>query len=324
MNRKEFIETSRNQLARDIIEKFPNTPKLGLAKILFKLHPMRFKDVEDARGVVRTVTGTHGKAKNAILTTAYKGLPKGIKNDYTPYILASGKYGVMSDIHIPYHDERAVDLALNYFRKHGVKNLLLNGDIIDCYQQSDFQKDPTMPSIREEFQMLREWLTWISKDFRIVLKLGNHCERWERYLMTKAPAIFDLEILSWDFMVHEWWKLPQIPIVADKRLLYAGKLSIVHGNEFGRSIFTPVNPARGLWNRGKANILCGHYHQVSEHTTTDIRGKIYGTWSTGCLCDLHPKYRPLNEWQNGFATVEHETNGDFEVHNFRIIDGKIR
>ena len=46
-------------------------------------------------------------------------------------------------------------------------------------------------------------------------------------------------------------------------------------------------------------------------------------WSTGCLCDLHPRYMPLNKWNHGFAIVDLDTAGGFSVRNFRIIDGKV-
>ncbi len=75
--------------------------------------------------------------------------------------------------------------------------------------------------------------------------------------------------------------------------------------------------------RAKANIIGGHQHQTSEHTESNINGKVVGAWSVGCLCDLHPKYRPVNKWNHGFAIVKQFKDGSFEVHNKKIIDGKI-
>ena len=47
------------------------------------------------------------------------------------------------------------------------------------------------------------------------------------------------------------------------------------------------------------------------------------TWSTGCLCDLHPDYRPLNNWNHGFAIVEVAKDGTFQVQNKTVINGTI-
>jgi hypothetical protein len=55
-----------------------------------------------------------------------------------------------------------------------------------------------------------------------------------------------------------------------------------------------------------------------------MNGKIITTWSVGCLCELNPAYMPLNRWNNGFAMVELDSNGeDFYFHNKRIYKGKI-
>jgi predicted phosphodiesterase len=40
--------------------------------------------------------------------------------------------GVLSDIHIPHHDERAVRLAIECMEDAGVTHVILNGDIADC------------------------------------------------------------------------------------------------------------------------------------------------------------------------------------------------
>jgi len=37
----------------------------------------------------------------------------------------------------------------------------------------------------------------------------------------------------------------------------------------------------------------------------------------------HPRYMPLNKWNIGFAKVETDNEGRFEVSNYRIVDGRI-
>lgn len=67
---------------------------------------------------------------------------------------------------------------------------------------------------------------------------------------------------------------------------------------------------------------CSHFHQVSQHSERTAEGKIMSCWSTGCLCQLNPRYRPYNNWGHGFATVTLH-DGEFEVENKRIIEGKV-
>jgi hypothetical protein len=43
----------------------------------------------------------------------------------------------------------------------------------------------------------------------------------------------------------------------------------------------------------------------------------------GCLCDLSPDYAIVNRWNHGFAIVDIDEDGSFEVHNHKIIDGRV-
>jgi hypothetical protein len=115
-----------------------------------------------------------------------------------------------------------------------------------------------------------------------------------------------------------------IDLISDKRIMKANDLNIVHGHEFGQSIFSPVNIARGLFLRGKVTAMQGHNHAVSEHTESNMNGEITTTWSLGCLCELNPAYLPINKWAHGMAIVDLSENGkDFHVRNYRIHKGKI-
>jgi hypothetical protein len=46
-------------------------------------------------------------------------------------------------------------------------------------------------------------------------------------------------------------------------------------------------------------------------------------WSVGGLCNLRPKYMPLNKWNHGFATIEIHTDGMWSVENKKIISGRV-
>jgi hypothetical protein len=60
------------------------------------------------------------------------------------------------------------------------------------------------------------------------------------------------------------------------------------------------------------------------HTTNDVNDTMLTTWSFGCLCDLHPDWNPYADWNHGFALINIEKNGFFEVENRRILqNGKI-
>jgi hypothetical protein len=181
-----------------------------------------------------------------------------------------------------------------------------------------------MRSFKGELKAVEQFIQVLSFQFncKIYYKLGNHEERYQHYLISKAPELFGIP----DFKLDKLLNLDRydVDIIEDKRIIKLGGLNILHGHEFGASVFSPVNPARGYYLRAKASVLCGHNHQTSEHVESNLEGKVVTTWSTGCLCELQPAYMPYNKWNHGFAMVELFEDGGYDVENLKIIKEKIR
>lgn len=320
------------QIAKKTIEEFTKDnicllSKKKLGELLHHRHPEMFKNPEDGRCAIRKVTDSSGATlRNAIKTKAkWNGfeLPLPDNNDYSKVILKEKKIGILSDIHFPYYDKQALDIAVESLIKWDVDCVILNGDTIDMYQASSFEKDPRQRSPKYEFDLVREFIDQLSKLFpKIIYKLGNHCERYEKKILQRLPEFIDLQWFNIDFALH-YGKDYKIEVVRDKRIIKAGGLNILHGHETAKGFIAPVNVARGFYLKTKANVIAGHHHRVSEHLETDINGNTVGAWSMGCLCELHPKYMPINNWQHGFAVIEVDGE-DFEVHNKKILNGKVR
>ncbi len=209
-------------------------------------------------------------------------------------------------------------------KRLGANLVLLNGDLADYYGLSKFQKDPRARRWVDEIHLQRKFFAFIRGKFpkaRIIHKLGNHDERYESYLMRNCAELVGLDT----FEIGNVLELDRhrIELVRDKRPIRLGDLNVIHGHEYTFAISNPVNPARGLFLRAKAYALCSHFHQKSEHSENNIEGKTITTWSTACLCDLHPAYLPINNWSNGFALAEIFGNGKFQMHNKKISHGKL-
>jgi predicted phosphodiesterase len=236
----------------------------------------------------------------------------------------SNRILILSDIHLPYQDNEALSIAIDYGIKHGANCVFLNGDTIDMYQASRFIKDPRLRSLSGELQMTRDFFETLNEAIPgpIYFKLGNHEERWENYLKVRAPELLGIT----DFELQHILKFGQygVQLIKSKQKVMIGKLAVMHGHEFGNSVFSPVNPARGLFMKAKASCIIGHHHQTSEHSEKDMHGNVVTTFSQGCLCGLSPEYLPYNKWNHGFIFVEAEPSGDYKVKNLRIIDGKVR
>jgi len=311
------------------------TPTLKLAKIIYNDNKVLFKDVEDVRSALRYIEGKKGKkqAANVKNTEFYKAeerprnpynLPESDETEYKPFVLKGHKrIAILSDIHIPYHSQAAITAALDFCKKEKPDALLLNGDILDCFQLSRFVKDPRKRHFAEELRMFKEMLEIFEKTLKckIYFKFGNHSERYEMFLFQKAKELIGVEEFELENIIKA--RSRGIEIIKDKRIIQANGLNIIHGHEFSTGFFSPVNVARGLFLRGKTSALQGHSHQTSEHTESDMNGKITTTWSTGCLCELHPAYAPINKWNWGFCMVDLDKTTGFQVRNKRIYKGEV-
>lgn len=310
-------------------------PTLTLARIMYNENKELFINVDNARSALRYIEGKRGKkefSKNIQQSPFFMqnerprnpyNLPDSDETKYEPYYIKAKKLAVLSDVHIPYHSIDAITATFDKISNEKPDAILLNGDFIDFYGLSRFMKDPRKRSVAHELQSAREVLDILATfGAKIYFKLGNHEERYEHFLMQKAPELLGIQ----QFELRHLLGLDEkgIDLIGDKRIIKANDLNIVHGHEFGQSIFSPVNVARGLFLRGKVTAMQGHNHSVSEHTESDMNGNIVTTWSLGCLCELNPAYLPINKWSHGFAIVDLHDNGkDFHVYNYRIHKGKI-
>jgi predicted phosphodiesterase len=321
--------TAGRVIAEELCKKFPEASNHGLARRLAKENPTCFTH-ETARSIIRTIRGANGKRNRKVATQLRpKGKadavqlkpPKSIAEEWVPFDLGNDiRVGVISDVHIPYHSETAFETAVSELKKRNPNVLLINGDFADFYQVSRWEKSPLNRRFKEELALVVQGLEWLrqefGKDCRIVYKMGNHEERWEKYIWNRAPEIYDLP----GCQLNELLKLEKFGIepVDDQRFIMAGKLPIAHGHELPKGLASPVNMARGVFLRTIHTMLVGHGHRTSGHAESNYNHDEVFCWSTGCLCDMTPEYARVNKWNWGFAFVEVGKDGSFDVDNLRI------
>jgi predicted phosphodiesterase len=329
---------SKSNIAREYRYKYPDKPTKALARIIYNENKLLFRDTEDARFMLRYIEGKAG-AKNKQFSinvnpdfvieeprpmNPYK-LPDSDAVDIKPYILKGfSKALILNDIHLPYHDQSAITTCFNYAKRQKPDVIVINGDLLDFYGLSFWDKDPRKRNFAYELDQFKEFINVLKRIFKckIVLKFGNHEFRYERFLLQKAKELVGVEEFELSNIIKA--RAEGIDIVAQNQLIHANELIILHGHELGRGFFSPVNAARGLQLRAKVTALQGDCHKTSEHTETDLKGVIKTTWSVGCLCGLKPEYMPYNSWNHGFAIIELDKNKhDFQVHNKRIYNGKV-
>jgi len=328
----------KSDVAREYRKQFPDMPTLKLARIVYAKNNILYKDVEDTRTSLRHIEGKSGKIRKKQLADKSLvkeearpknpyNLPESHQEERKPFKLPIGCNNILliSDLHIPYHDINAITLALDYGVKHEVNTIFINGDLIDNHQVSKFESDPRKRSVKQEFDATKQFLRSLRATFptaSIYWLKGNHCIRWEKFLLMKVREIWDDDY----FFLEERLKLNEEKVVLldDKILVKAGKLSISHGHHIFKGIFSPVSPARGAYMKAKQSIIVGHLHRASHHPEVNLDGDVVSCWSTGCLCELRPSYSPLvSNSQHGFAHIVIEKTGNYTVKNFQIINGNI-
>ena len=324
------------QIVKEYCRKYPKTPTRTLTRMLCSENPEVFTNEEVTRSRVNYYRRTGGKAaREKLKDTSYMkasdahnpfNLPEPDESrQVLPFKLPKDWNSalILSDIHMPYHDLGVLSMAIEHGIKNNIPGIILNGDTLDFFAASRFATDPRKRNLGLEIEQGQEFVKTLSSLFKQRLwKDGNHEERWKKYLWTKAPELTGVEIFELENILgleENGW------LYVDSRAeIHVGEhFTIVHGHEAGNSIFSPVNPARGLYLRFGENAICGHYHRPSHHTEKTGREKIKSTWSTGCLCLLRPEYSPTNKWQHGFAVLERPSANEFHVRNYSIMDGKI-
>jgi predicted phosphodiesterase len=320
--------TTKVNLCSEYREKFGwDMPTLKLARIIYNENKLLFSNVERVRDTLRSIEGKKGKSNRKIVKQVENrplnpyNLPSSDETIYEPFKINAKRLLVLSDIHIPYHSITSLTIAFDWAKKQKPDAILLNGDTLDFFGLSRYAKDPKKRSFSSELESFKDFMNILKKTFdaKIYFKIGNHEERYEHYLWMKAGELSGIDDFELSNIIKA--RAEGIEIIADKRIMKAGELNIIHGHEYPGA-FSPVNIARGLFTKGKVSAMQGHNHQTSEHSEADMNGKLTTTWSLGCLSELHPLYLPLNRWNHGFAFVEIDGD-DFQVQNKRIYKGKV-
>jgi predicted phosphodiesterase len=314
-------------LATDLAKANPHMPNRTLAKKL-KAEVKDAKTLEQCRTAIRDVRGNHGdRRRNKATVPKPNGkagmklvMPKSINESWEPLeVTDAGTWGIIGDLHVPYHSELAIEKAFEHFESRDVDGIVLNGDIADFYTISRHQKDPRKRNLLNELDTIRDMLEYIRARFpkqRIIYRMGNHEERWQHWIWAQTPELAgapEMELATWlHFAEHE------LEYLGDKRPLMMGDLPLFHGHELPSGISSPVNPARGAYTKTGSTVAVNHHHRTSSHSEPDMWHSETFTWSIGCLCLLNPMFARVNKWNWGFAVVTIKKDRSFDFENLRI------
>lgn len=293
--------------------------------------------MENARSYLRMFTGNAGRAHSISDKSQYRPprkpgqlqpLPKFIEESWEPFEIDAKRNLVFGDPHIPFASKLAFESMLRFADEYNPHSIFVNGDWFDFYQISKFVKNPTIAHIEHELAVSTDTWAHLTQRYpraKRFLKKGNHDERWESYIFTAAPLLSGVPQVVDAWMQAGGLSANGVTVIGDRRPVMLGNLPVLHGHELGKGAASPVSPARGAFLKTQHTIMVNHWHRTSGSDHSDMFNAETYCWSLGCMCGLHPAYRPVNNWNWGFATVGVESNGEFSVQNYRINKhGKVR
>ena len=241
-----------------------------------------------------------------------------VRNSFT-FPTGCKKLGVFGDVHIPFHDNTALEVMFKKFEEEKVDSIFINGDLLDFYQLSFHEKDPREVHFKGEIEAGKEFLAYIRNrfpDIPIYYITGNHENRFERYLRIKASELLDIDECRLDVILHvAEYRIEYLPF---RSKVVFGDYTIEHGDKIPGA--GGVVPARTLLMRLKSNSIVNHFHKSSESSQ-----RVYGVgeptniraYSLGCMCDLAPEYMEINEWNHGFC-IMNKIKDKVSVSNYKI------
>lgn len=328
MSKKSAARTEADRL----VVAHPEAPTRTLAQRIAREYKI---PVESARSLVRSSRGANGiamrkKSKPSVARPAQPSgwrptMPRSVAEPWVDFELQARRLGVMNDLHIPFHDDQALRAAIKLFKSHRLDTLLVNGDAMDFYWASRFDKNPKTRDFLFELKSGREFFAWLRREFprqRLVLKMGNHEERWDKMIWNHHAMLSSDPLLS----LRQWLYLDDhgVELVGGQRPVVAGHLPILHGHELPKGITSPVNVASSVFRKLGGSAMIGHHHRLSVHNEPTWRHEPKTTWSIGCLCSLNPEYAVINRWDHSVARVDIAQDGTYEVMPWKKDQGSNR
>ena len=209
------------------------------------------------------------------------------------------KIFILSDLHIPFHDVKTLLAIRKCLKKEQPDILVLNGDIMDQYNSSVFDKQParTQGGLQREFDIAHaviKFLISVVPKARIIYLWGNHEYRFWRQ-MFKDPNLYSLKAVNFETCL----RLKELKIQFEKKAV------LLHGILFKHGIKCGKFPASNELEAEDMTGCSGHAHKL-QMFMRNTRENTYSWVSTGHLADLkqldyiHIEENTVN-WTQGFC-----------------------
>lgn len=207
---------------------------------------------------------------------------------------------IVPDVHVPYHDKRAWNLFLKVAAEFKPDILVCMGDLLDMYTVSTFSKDPSRKaSLGKEIKAGNKALDQLDAlgATRKMFVEGNHEFRLARYLLEKAPELFDFvsipKLLGLD---KRGWEFT--PYKNDTKL---GKLYVTH--DVGMAGRYAVQRSLDVYQH---SVVTAHTHRLGLFVEGNAAGEHAVSFSPGWLGDVEQvdymhRTKAKKDWTLGYG-----------------------
>lgn len=247
--------------------------------------------------------------------TLARGVPMKLKTDQQ----AVGLFDAHLDPTLPeFHP--AYLAARQYVLDIQPEILVFGGDWGTFDSLSSWNKDKPLLAenkrYKEEVKFCRDELYFLRNKLpntKHYFLFGNHEQR-AKWFVEKHPALEDFINVEKDL----WLKELDMEVVGFNDFVEIGELAWTHG------YFWTKYHARRHLDEFAGNVIYGHVHHFQSDTkNVHYRKKELIAHSIGCLTSRYPEWKgnKPTRFQNGFATVEYRSNGEFNINPHVIIGG---
>lgn len=217
---------------------------------------------------------------------------------------------VIGDVHVPYHDQAAIDLAVKVLKWWHSDVLVHNGDLLDFYVLSAYDQNPERQyRTQDEIDLWHiEVLAPIlaAGKCRHIFTPGNHEDRLRRHLW-KHPELYGVRSLELPNLLE----LDHYGIeYASQCVEFSNLLEVSHGTRVSQISGYSAKAEQHLRKYGISTIT-GHVHRAGRFQTATRHGNVIGQ-EGGCLCSLEPEYATHVDWVHGL-TLFNIHNGDCRI-----------
>lgn len=217
---------------------------------------------------------------------------------------------VISDLQVPFHDERAVRNVAKFIKRYKPDDVICVGDEIDLQTISRWStgRDEWSGTIGHD----RDKTVEILGELQIRhLSRSNHSARLYSAISKRLPGLLGLPELT----IEGFLKLKELGITYHHKPYEIAKGWImVHGDEQAINHNAGLTALTAARRHGKS-VVCGHTHRLGVSAFSEASGGVLGRVLTGMevghLMDEKQAFytKGTFNWQKGFGLIYTDRNG---------------